>query len=190
MRLSWTFGLGALLGAGIAILPQLASGVNAAFKQARADSSTTDSSKNLHTEQTFEFVADAPIEIVAPLFGADRERVWAPGWDPAFVWPSEAKDQEGMVFTMAHEHKTAIWINTSFEPINGRVQYAYLIPDIMVTVITLKMTPQEKRTHVSVEYDRTALNTGANDHVQQMADHEGRSGTEWAKRINDYLKTL
>jgi len=175
------------LGAGIVILPRLAAGLNAAFKQVRAESSTNDSSKKLHTEQTFEFVADAPIEIVAPLFGADRERVWVPGWAPAFVWPAEAKDQEGMVFTVAHGHKTAIWMNTSFEPINGRVQYAYVIPDIMVTVITLKVTPEEKRTHVSVEYNRTALNTDANDHVQQLADQDGRSGPEWGKQINDYL---
>lgn len=37
MRLSSTIGLGALLGAGIVILPRLAAGLNAAFKQVRAE---------------------------------------------------------------------------------------------------------------------------------------------------------
>jgi hypothetical protein len=54
--------------------------------------------ERLHTAQFFEFIADAPLEKAAPLFGAALERAWAPGWNPSFVWPAAGHDQEGMVF--------------------------------------------------------------------------------------------
>jgi len=60
----------------------------------------------------------------------------------------------------------------------------------MVTLITLKLTPQDKWTHVSVQYERTALNTAVEDIIREMADHDSKSGPEWEKQINDYLGTL
>jgi len=41
----------------------------------------------VHTREQFEFIADAPLDVAWPLFGADAERAWAPDWDPAFIWP-------------------------------------------------------------------------------------------------------
>jgi hypothetical protein len=146
--------------------------------------------EDTHTERTFEFTAKAPMGIVAPLFGADRERAWAPGWNPKFLWPAETNDRQGMVFTVAHGHKAAIWINTAYDPATGPIQYAYVIPDVMVTLITLKLTPQDKWTHVAVQYERTALNTAAKNIVLEMAERDSKSGPEWEKQINDYLSAL
>ena len=69
-----------------------------------------------HSERTFEFLAEGPMSEVAPLFGAHKERLWAPGWDPCFIWPACAEDRPGMVFTVSGQHGTAVWINTRFEP--------------------------------------------------------------------------
>ena len=140
-----------------------------------------------HTETSFEFTANAPLEKVAPLMGADRERVWAPGWTPHFVFPQPAVDKAGMVFTVQHGPYRVPWVNTEFDPSNGRVQYVYVIPDTMVTVITIRMTPQGNKTHVAVKYDRTALNARANDHVQKFAENDGKSGPEWEGQINGWL---
>ncbi len=49
------------------------------------------------------------------------------------------------------------------------------------------MTPQGDRTHVAVEYDRTALKAEANDHVQKLAENDGKSGPEWEQQINVWL---
>ncbi len=140
-----------------------------------------------HTEAKFEFTANGTMEKVAPLMGADRERVWAPGWNPRFVHPKPAADQQGMVFTVAHGPYQVPWVNTEFDLQAGRVQYVYVIPDTLVTVITIRMTPQGDKTHVAVEYDRTALKPEANDHVRQMAEHDGKSGPEWEEQINGWL---
>ena len=143
-----------------------------------------------HTERTFEFTVNASIATVAPLFGADRERAWAPDWNPQFVWPAEVHDRQGMVFTVAHGHRTATWVNTCFDLQNGRVQYVYVLPEVLVTVITLRITPEGKRTHVAVAYDRTALNSEANEIVRKMAEDDGHSGPEWGGQINRYLAAL
>lgn len=187
MKLFLTFGLGLFIGAGFMVLPRLASHVHAAMNAVHPGDFAKSASKAMHTERTFEFIAKAPIEIAAPLFGADKERTWAPGWNPAFLWPMSANDQKGMVFTVAHGHKAAVWVNTAYDPATGSIQYVYVIPEVMATLITLKLTPQNKWTHVTVHYERTALNTGTGDIVLEMADHDSKSGPEWEKQINDYL---
>ena len=55
----------------------------------------------LHTREHFSLSASAPFDVAWPLFGADKERVWAPDWEPLFLWPEKPFDQEGMVFRVA-----------------------------------------------------------------------------------------
>jgi hypothetical protein len=140
-----------------------------------------------HTEAKFEFTANGPLDKVAPLMGADRERVWAPGWDPHFIFPKPAVDQQGMVFTIAHGPYRVPWVNTEFDLNAGGVQYVYVIPDTLVTLITIRMTPLGDNTHVAVEYERTALEPEANDRVETMAEHDRKSGPEWEEQINGWL---
>jgi len=143
-----------------------------------------------HSERTFEFLAEAPLTEVAPLFGAHREREWAPHWDPCFIWPAPAEDRAGMVFTVSGAHGTAIWINTCFELQNGRVQYAYVLENAMTTLITLSLTPCGEHTHVAVSYERTALQPRADAWVARMADQDAGAGDEWRAQINAYLRAV
>jgi hypothetical protein len=145
--------------------------------------------QRIHTEETFEFAVAASPDDVAPLFGADKERAWAPGWEPRFIWPSPAVDQQGMVFTVAHGDQNAVWVSTSFEPRNGHCQYVYVIPDVVVTVIALQWNLQGTNTHVTVKYDRTALSAAANPVVQAMARHDAKSGPEWQEQLQNYLSS-
>jgi hypothetical protein len=141
----------------------------------------------LHTREQFCLVANAPFEAAWPLFGADKERAWAPDWDPIFLWPDKAFDQEGMVFKVRHAEKTAVWVNTAFDRIERRIQYVYVIPDVVVTVITLKLMPQSGSTAVDVVYERTSLNCAANETVQEMAARDRLAGEEWSRQINLHL---
>ncbi len=143
-----------------------------------------------HSERTFEFMAEAPLSEVAPLFGAHKERAWAPNWDPCFIWPARAEDRPGMVFTVSGAHGTAIWINTCFELQNGRVQYAYVLDKALTTLITLNLTPRGEHTHVAVSYERTALEPRADEWVARMADQDAKAGEEWSAQINAYLRAM
>lgn len=140
-----------------------------------------------HSQEKFSFPANAPIDQVFPLFGADKERVWAPGWNPQFVQPLPAADVHGMVFSVAHGPLNSIWINTEFDRELGRVQYVYMIPDHLVTLITLRVQPDGNHTKVDVEYQRTALTPDADAHVEEMAKQDRAAGPEWEKQINDWL---
>jgi len=141
-----------------------------------------------HTHIEFTFVAKARYEQVFPLFGAWEEKKWAEGWEPQFVYPTAPSDQFGMVFTVAHGSMKSVWTNTAFDAAGGHVQYVYVIPDALVTLIDIHLTKTiANETQVSVVYERTALSTEANDHVAHLAKGDAKSGPEWEQAINGYL---
>jgi len=186
MNANWRFLLGVACGAALVVLPKAVAHLHAAVRTFH-DHASPDAVR-AHTEERFVFTAHAPMEQAAPLFGADKERVWAPRWDPQFIHPSPAADGQGMVFTVAHDHLRAAWVNTAFDLKVGRVQYVYVIPDHLVTVITINLQPQGNQTRVEVQYDRTALSAEADTHALNMAKHDREAGPEWEKQINAYLE--
>ena len=150
--------------------------------------SSNESPQPAHARTQFQFTVNAPLELTAPLFGADKERVWAPGWNPRFVYPDPAKDQQGMVFQVAHGPRTATWVNTAFDLAGGHIQYAYVLAEAMVTTIDIRLArAAADKTTVTVVYERTALIADANEHVQHFAAGDGKSGDQWAAQINGYL---
>ena len=144
----------------------------------------------LHTREQFSFFAHTPIESAWSLFGAEGERVWAPGWDPRFIWPHEPLDQQGMVFRISHELGLAIWVNTLFDRAAKRIQYVYVIPDVVVTVISLRLSASGQATQVEVIYERTALSESAAGRVRDMAEGDRSAGEEWRRQIDCYLRRV
>lgn len=187
MKAAGFFVAGALCGAAVMAIPQLAAHLHTEARAAIGGKNSA-SGTRLHTQEQFEFMANGPMEQVAPLFGADKERVWAAEWDPQFLFPSPGTDKEGMVFTTDRHQGHAVWVNTELDVRNGRVQYVYVVPDAMATLITLRLTPAGDKTHVAVTYERTALSSDADMRVRQMADGDRGSGPEWEKAVNGYLE--
>ena len=137
----------------------------------------------------FAFVAKGPYEKVAPLFGADAERVWAGDyWHPRFLYPNPVMDVPEMIFTTEMEGLCATWVNTAFDPAAGHMQYVYFVPDILVTLIDIRVSRQgAHHTAVNVTYTRTALRPEANAKVREMADIDRNAGGEWQSAINGWL---
>ncbi|MGB2665361.1 MAG: hypothetical protein WAK48_15245 [Candidatus Acidiferrum sp.] len=185
MKGALLFVLGAVCGLAVMAGPRVFTHLHGALHGSPDGSGS--SAGRAHTEEKFAFTAKAPMETVAPLFGAAKERVWSPGWNPQFIHPLPPADEAGMVFTIAHSHVRAAWVNTEFDFKNGRIQYVYAIPDALVTVITLQLTPDGRQTRIEVEYDRTALSAEADSHVRHMAEGDRSSGQNWEKQVNEYL---
>jgi len=183
MKGPWLFVIGAVCGAVVGLLPRAAMHLHNTH-----GGETMSGTGRAHTEEKFVFTARAPMERVAPLFGADKERVWSAKWEPQFIYPLPAKDAQGMVFTVAHGHLASVWVNTEFDLKNGRVQYVYVIPDALATVITLRLAPEGNETRVEVEYDRSAMNAEADTHVRHLAEQDRSAGAEWEKAVNEYLE--
>jgi hypothetical protein len=142
----------------------------------------------LHARTEFSFTVDAAFDQVAPLFGADEERKWAPGWDPQFIYPIPAHDQPGMVFKVPKGQFASVWVNTAFDLAAGHIQYAYVLNDAMATLIDIHLTREGgQKTAVTVVYERTALLPEANEHVQVFANEDAVAAKEWSDAINSYF---
>jgi hypothetical protein len=101
--------------------------------------------KHTHVRNEFAFTVRAHCGIVAPLFGAHKERVWAgEEWNPNFVHPNPPEDKCGGVFTVEGHDYTSTWINTSFDLELGHIQYVYFVPDCMVTLIDIHLESRTK----------------------------------------------
>ncbi len=135
----------------------------------------------------FHFTVDLPYDSAAPLFGALAEQKWAPDFKPVFLYPDPPADQEGMVFRVAHPGHSSIWVNTVFDLAAGRVQYVYMLADLLVTRIDIHITRQgESQTGVQVAYERTALRPAANRRLQELAGKDAAAGPEWQTALNSY----
>jgi hypothetical protein len=62
-----------------------------------------------------------------------------------------------------------------------------VIPEVVVTVITLKLMADGGSTKVDVVYERTALLHAANEIVKQMTSRDRLAGKEWSQQINGHL---
>lgn len=188
MKFAGVFVLGALCGGAVMVIPRAIAHLRAAAHAAHRPTSAGEA--RTHTHEQFEFTANATMDQLAPLFGADKERVWAEGWNPRFLFPQPLSDKEGMVFTIDNHHGHAVWVNTELDLRNGRIQYVYVVPDVMATLITLRLTSVGDKTRAAVIYERTALSPGADDPVRHMAEGDRRSGPEWEVAVNSYLSKV
>jgi hypothetical protein len=155
------------------------------------ESTVTDSQQSTaHVSNSFAFSVDAPLKDAAPLFGPEGERVWAgDDWNPQFVFPVPPRDVEGAVFTMRHGEHTAVWVNTLFDLKAGRMQYVYVLANLLVTTIDVRLHAIDAgHTNVDVTYVRTALRPEANQHVFTMGKHDSEQGAEWENSIATYLR--
>ncbi|HSS99723.1 MAG TPA: hypothetical protein VLK33_21965 [Terriglobales bacterium] len=143
----------------------------------------------IHVENGFEFTVRAPYDKVAPLFGAHGERAWGgDDWDPQFLHPQPAHDVEGEVFSVAHGHKNATWVNTAFDLPSGHVQYVYVVPDVQAVLIDIHLQRDDSaKTGVKVLYERTSLQSRFNGHISEMGNKDSGSAAEWRDAIEKYL---
>ena len=143
------------------------------------------SAEPVHIITSFHFEVYAPFSRVALLFGPESEKIWAgKDWQPEFLYPRPAKDSQGAVFTVPHGPHKSIWVNTVYDVTGGIMQYVAIIPDIVATVIDVRLTSiNSSQTAVDVTYTRTALDPEANDDVRSLAHHDGESGPEWQTSI-------
>ena len=143
----------------------------------------------LHVSNTFDFNVNESQEKVAPLFGANRERVWAEGWNPQFVYPQPAEDRQGSVFQVTKGSHESTWITTIFDLAQGHIQHVYFIPDVTVVLIDVHLSPAPHvGTHVQVRYERTALAPELNDYIRQQAEKDAQSAEEWRAAIERYFE--
>ena len=141
------------------------------------------------TQTAFDLTVKLPYREAAVLFGPEGERVWAgEHWDPKFLYPQQARDEQGAVFTVQHGPVTATWVNALFDLEERHFIYAYFIPGIMVTTIDVRFTSTSaEATKVYVVYTRTALTPEGNERVTALTPGDKSAAREWQQAIDAYL---
>jgi hypothetical protein len=144
----------------------------------------------VHWETSFDVFVHLPTSEAMKLFTPEGERAWAgEGWDPQYVHAAgRTRDAVGAVFTIQHGPTQAVWTVTRRDEVARKYEYAYFVPDVMVTSIRVSFEPlSTNRTSVHVAYERTALSPGAQAHVAAMATADKKAGAEWQSAIEKYL---
>jgi len=111
----------------------------------------------------------ASMDRVFPLFGPVQEKVWAPGWEPRLVYPTDRDVAEGMVFTVHRDDGTEYWSITQFDPERHLIAYVNVIPGHIVNRIVIRCRAiSANQTEATVQYTHTALSEAANRWIEQQ----------------------
>ena len=126
------------------------------------------------------FHLNAPVERVFPLFTAEGERAWAPGWQPRIL--SGSRERGSAFMTSTHDGSTVTWIVTDYRPAEGRVSYARLVQDSNIGIVDVVCTTAAGGgTDVSVRYTLTAVSESGKSFVAHFlsAQHYTIMIDEW-----------
>jgi hypothetical protein len=125
----------------------------------------------------------------AALFGPEGERPWAgKHWDPQFIFPLPARDEQGAVFTIKHGPLSAVWVVAQHDVEARHFHYVYFISNLMVTTIDVRFAVVDaSTTRVHVTYARTAMTPEGDEHVAAMSKGDRQSGAEWQEALDAYL---
>lgn len=145
----------------------------------------------MHTQTAFDLVVHASYAETAPLFGPEGERPWAgKHWDPQFIHPQPAHDEEDAVFTIRHGPSKAVWVTALYDIEGRHFKYVYFLDGLLVTTIDVRFHPIDaSSTAVHVVYTRTALTPQGNDHIVAMTEGDKSAGADWQSALNSYLES-
>ncbi len=125
------------------------------------------------------FHLEAPLARVLPLFTAQGERAWAPGWEPQVLSGAE---ERGSAFATIGSQGPVTWIVTDYRPAEGRVSYARLVHESNIGLVDVVCTEDRHGgTDVAVRYTLTPLSDAGKAFVAEfMADESyTRMIEEW-----------
>jgi hypothetical protein len=140
--------------------------------------------------QSFTIGLNGSVADVTPLFGPVREAEWAPDWSPHFMHPTQGVQREGVVFTTTNGHgKDRVWLLTTYDGTNGRVEYVVMTPAFTANEIKIRVVPDgERHCKATITYRRSALAPEGNEEVTKLDAHwTEEQRIHWEKAINEAL---
>ncbi|WP_457651771.1 hypothetical protein [Rhodocaloribacter sp.] len=137
-----------------------------------------------HTEA---FEIDRPVDVLFPLFSAEGEKRWVPGWDYENVMGTTDLHEDYVFVTGSHDHAStdAVWLVKRHEPERHLVQFYKVEPGDKVSVITVRcLEAGEGRTRVEVTYRYVGLSEKGNAFI------EGFTSEAYAAFIEEWRRLL
>jgi hypothetical protein len=140
--------------------------------------------------QSFTIVLNSAVADATALFGPVREAEWAPDWSPRFIHPTQGVQREGVVFsTTGGNGKDRIWLLTTYDIGNGRLEYVAMTPAFTVSEIKIHVVPDgEQRCKATIMYRRSALTPEGNEEVTKLDAHWAeKQRIHWQTAVNEAL---
>jgi hypothetical protein len=135
----------------------------------------------MRVQLTGAFVLAAPIENVMPLFTAEGERAWAPGWDPSYA--DSSVHGVGQVWTTAAPD--TFWVTVQAD--DACVRYARVAPGFSAGIVTVTCRPTAEGTEVTTAYDMSALSPAGEERLTEFASSYDEMLEHWRVHTSSVL---
>jgi hypothetical protein len=137
----------------------------------------------MRVQLTGSFVLPAPLDVVMPLFTAEGERAWAPGWEPAYA--DAAVHEVGQVWTTAGPPGTT-WVTVQADA--DCVRYARVAREDSAGIVTVRGKAGADGTTVTVTYDLSALSPAGEQRLATFAASYDDMLEHWQQHTNATLR--
>ena len=139
------------------------------------------------------FRLEQPVDVLFPLFSAEGEKYWVPGWDYENIMGSTDLHEDYAFLTRTHDHAStgAIWLVKRYDPESYLVQFYKVEPEDKVGVITVQCSEVKKcLTEVEVTYQYIGLSEKGDRFIQEFtsADYKAFIG-EWNRLLSAYFES-
>lgn len=136
---------------------------------------------------------NAPLQIVFPLFGPIKEKLWVKGWEPEILFLDAAEIAEHMIFRTPprfEKEPPYTWILSKYAPEQAFVEYTVFTPERLWTIAVRCEAAAPHTTHAEITYTFTGLSEHGNTlNEKALAAMYANDLKDWEEAINHYLKT-
>jgi hypothetical protein len=140
---------------------------------------------------TASFEIHQPVKDLFPLFSAEGEKLWVPGWDYETIMGATDLHENYVFVTKRHDHAAsdAIWVVKRHEPENYLVQFYKIEPGEKVGVIEVKCFEQKEfQTKVQVTYEYIGLSTTGDEFISSFSASEYQAFiSEWKTLLEKHF---
>ena len=138
-----------------------------------------------------DFQISQPVETLFPLFSAEGEKHWVPGWDYKNIMGATDLHEDYIFITENHDHAAsdAIWLVKKHDPDTYFVEFYKVEPEEKVGIISVKCNSiSSSETNVSVSYEYIALGEKGREFVANFTSKEYKEFIgEWKQLLEKYF---
>lgn len=137
------------------------------------------------------FEISQPADILFPLFSAEGEKLWVPGWDYKNIMGTTSLHEDYIFLTQNHDHGSseAVWLVKCYDPGAFYVQFYKVESGDKVGIISVQCSKTGKhRTHVQVTYEYVGLSRKGDQFIAGFTKSRYESFIgEWKSLLTSYF---
>ncbi|MGE4544033.1 MAG: hypothetical protein AB7D06_07990 [Pedobacter sp.] len=143
-------------------------------------------------KHTASFEIRRPVNELFPLFSAEGEKLWVPGWSYENIMGGTELHEDYVFVSRNHDHAAsdAIWMVKRYEPDNYLVQFYKVEPGEKIGVIEVRCFElNESQTKVQVTYEYIGLSEAGDRFISSFTSSEYNAFIdEWESLLVRYFE--